>query len=59
MVKNVEIKTISGKPNFSDNPVLKSVGNGEYQTNVTANTMSDIILTAQAGNNNYRRAIDD
>lgn len=45
--KNVEIKTISGKPNFSDNP-LKSVGNGEYQTNVTANTMSDIILTAQA-----------
>ena len=58
MVRNVEIKTISGKPNFSDNP-LKSVGNGEYQTNVTANTMSDIILTAQAETITIRRAIDD
>lgn len=45
--KTVSIKTVSGKPNFSDNP-LNSLGNGKYQTNLTSNVKTDIILTAEA-----------
>lgn len=45
--KTVSIKTTSGTPNFSDNP-LNSVGNGKYQTNLTSNIKTDIILTAEA-----------
>lgn len=45
--KKVSIKTTSGKPNFSDNP-LKSLGKGKYQTNLTSNVKTDIILTAEA-----------
>ncbi|MDM3867440.1 Ig-like domain-containing protein [Proteus faecis] len=45
--KKVSIKTTNGKPNFSDNP-LHSLGNGKYQTNLTSNVKTDIILTAEA-----------
>ncbi|ODQ06206.1 Ig-like domain-containing protein [Shigella sp. FC1655] len=45
--KKVSIKTTSGKPNFSDNP-LNSLGNGKYQTNLTSHIKTDIILTAEA-----------
>lgn len=45
--KTVLIKTTSGKPNFSDNP-LNSLGKGKYQTNLTSNVKTDIILTAEA-----------
>ncbi|WP_193014985.1 Ig-like domain-containing protein [Proteus sp. FME41] len=45
--KIVSIKTTSGTPNFSDNP-LNALGNGEYQTNLTSNVKTDIILTAEA-----------
>lgn len=45
--KTVSIKTTRGKPNFSDNP-LTSLGKGKYQTNLTSNVKTDIILTAEA-----------
>ncbi len=45
--KTVSIKTTSGKPNFSDNP-LNSLGKGKYQTHLTSNVKTDIILTAEA-----------
>lgn len=45
--KKVLIKTTNGKPNFSDNP-LNSLGNGKYQTNLTSNVKTDIVLTAEA-----------
>lgn len=45
--KKVSIKTTSGKPNISNNP-LNSLGNGKYQTNLTSNVRTNIILTAEA-----------
>ncbi|WP_311749246.1 Ig-like domain-containing protein [Proteus terrae] len=45
--KTVSVKATSGRPNFSDNP-LNSLGKGEYQTNLTSNVKTDIILTAEA-----------
>lgn len=45
--KTVSIKTTSGTPNFSDNP-LNSLGNGKYQTDLTSNVKIDIIVTAEA-----------
>lgn len=45
--KAVSIKTTSGKPHFSDNP-LNSLGKGNYQTRLTSNVKTDITLTAEA-----------
>ncbi|MEQ5324416.1 Ig-like domain-containing protein [Proteus sp. fly-1008] len=45
--KKVSITATSGTPHFSDNP-LKPVGNGEYQTNLTSNVKTDIVLTANS-----------
>ncbi|MGO2104605.1 MAG: Ig-like domain-containing protein [Proteus vulgaris] len=45
--KTVSIKAINGKANFSHNP-LNPLGNGNYQTTLTSNVKTDIILTAEA-----------
>ncbi|WP_311752097.1 Ig-like domain-containing protein [Proteus columbae] len=45
--KKVSLDVQSGTPNFSDNP-LKSIGNGEYQTQLTSNIKTDIALSAIA-----------
>lgn len=45
--KNVTLDKQSGTPHFSDNP-LKSLGNGEYQTQLTSNVKTDIVLSAIA-----------
>ncbi len=45
--KTVSVKASSGRANFSDNP-LNSLGKGEYQTNLTSNVKTDIIVKAEA-----------
>lgn len=45
--KKVSLDIQSGTPNFSDNP-LKSIGNGEYQTQLTSNVKTDIVLSTIA-----------
>ncbi|OAT25897.1 Ig-like domain-containing protein [Proteus myxofaciens] len=45
--KDVTLKSTSGTPHFAQNPI-KSIGNGEYQTTMTSNIKTDIVLTAEA-----------
>ncbi|WPC99687.1 Ig-like domain-containing protein [Proteus terrae] len=45
--KTVSVKATSGRANFSDNP-LNSLGKGKYQTSLTSNIKTDIIVTAEA-----------
>ncbi|WP_147458533.1 Ig-like domain-containing protein, partial [Pseudomonas aeruginosa] len=44
--KDVTLKSTSGTPHFAQNPI-KSMGNGEYQTTMTSNVRTDIVLTAE------------